>query len=253
MVFMAGCLFNLLLVTSGWMSSAQADNSEPECIRSNFRIALDAGHWPNQAGATSARGKTEASFNLRLVNESLTGLKEAGFKNTFHVNSDGQKITLKGRTERAEKLNADLFVSIHHDSVQEHYLETWEHEGTQHRFFDGFAGYSLFINSTSKYGSESKRFGESLGRSLLRQGLSPTLHHAEKIAGENRQLLNPALGLYRFDGLAVLRTAQSPALLFEAGVMMNRAEEARLDRTDHRAKIVAALVQAVDDLCRASY
>ena len=250
---MAGFLLNLLVVTSGWMSAANAsEKSVSECSRSNFRIALDVGHWPNQPGATSARGKTEASFNVRLVSEAVTSLKEVGFLYTFQVNSDGQKITLKERTKQAEEMKADLFVSIHHDSVQEHYLKTWEHQGSQHRFYDGFSGFSLFVNLTSQHGSESKQFGESLGRALLSQGLSPTLHHSEKIAGEDRQLLDASLGLYRFDELAVLRTAQSPALLFEAGVIVNRAEEARLDRRDHRAKIVAALVHAIDDLCKAS-
>jgi N-acetylmuramoyl-L-alanine amidase len=43
------------------------------------------------------------------------------------------------------------------------------------------------------------------------------LHHAEPVAGESRELIDRALGIYRYDELAVLRTATMPAVLFEAG------------------------------------
>lgn len=33
----------------------------------------------------------------------------------------------------------------------------------------------------------------------------PSLHHAEPIHGENRELLDTTLGIYRFDDLTVLK------------------------------------------------
>ena len=52
-------------------------------------------------------------------------------------------------------------------------------------------------------------------------GEKPSLYHAEPIAGENRPLLDRRLGVHRFDGLAVLKTATMPAVLVEAGVIVN--------------------------------
>ena len=46
-----------------------------------------------------------------------------------------------------------------------------------------------------------------VGARLRDACLVPTLHHAEKIPGESRELLDAQLGIYRFDDLAALKSA----------------------------------------------
>jgi N-acetylmuramoyl-L-alanine amidase len=71
------------------------------------------------------------------------------------------------------------------------------------------------------------------------------LHHAEKIPGEGRHLMNKDLGLYEFDGLVVLKTAPMPAVLLECGVIVNRGEEAALEKLEVQHRIAAAAADAV--------
>ena len=52
-----------------------------------------------------------------------------------------------------------------------------------------------------------------------------TLHHAEPIGGENRALLDARCGVYQYDDLVVLKDFRSPAVLFEAAVVVNSDEE----------------------------
>ena len=66
----------------------------------------------------------------------------------------------------------------------------------------------------------------------------PTLHHAEKIPGEGRKLMDKDLGLYEFDDLIVLKTAAMPAVLLECGVIVNRSEEASLQTPEIQHRIV---------------
>jgi N-acetylmuramoyl-L-alanine amidase len=61
-----------------------------------------------------------------------------------------------------------------------------------------------------------------------------------------------ALGIYRFDELVVLRSTRMPALLFEAGVIVNRDEEKLLRSPRHQKKLAAALTEAVVDFCEGS-
>ena len=79
--------------------------------------------------------------------------------------------------------------------------------------------------------------------------MTPTLHHAETIPGERREVLDKKLGIYRFDDLVVLKSARMPAVLVEAGVIVNRNEELLLRSADHQKKLASALVGAVVDFC----
>ena len=92
------------------------------------------------------------------------------------------------------------------------------------------------------------------GKPALRQGdrrsaggggREPSLYHAEPIAGENRPLLDRRLGVHRFDGLAVLKTATMPAVLVEAGVIVNPDDEARVARPDTIERMARAISDGV--------
>lgn len=76
------------------------------------------------------------------------------------------------------------------------------------------------------------------------------MHHAQPIAGENRELLDAKLGIYNFQDLYVLRTAQSPALLFEAGITSNPQDEQRLHNAAHRSALVDSLLGVAAMACR---
>ena len=64
-----------------------------------------------------------------------------------------------------------------------------------------------------------------------------------------RKLLDAERGIYRFDELVVLRSATMPAVLLEAGVIVNRAEEARLRQPAYRQRIATAISTALRAYC----
>ena len=51
------------------------------------------------------------------------------------------------------------------------------------------------------------------------------------------------------DGLAVLRTASMPAVLLEAGIIVNRVEEEALMSTISTNRLVAAVAGATQEYC----
>ena len=83
----------------------------------------------------------------------------------------------------------------------------------------------------------------------MARGLAPTNHHAEKIPGEGRPWVNEALGVYRTDGLIVLKGTAAPAALLEAGVIVNRAEELQLASPRRRAIMAEAVSSAMGKFC----
>ena len=64
-----------------------------------------------------------------------------------------------------------------------------------------------------------------------------------------RVLLDAQAGIYRYDELIVLRMTRMPAVLLEAGSIVNRQEELQLASPERRALTSAAVVAAVEEFC----
>ena len=141
-------------LTTGWghvAGAAPRNMVPPNCNRPAFRVVLDVGHTVEAPGALSARGVPEYEFNLRLARQVEDKLIELGFGRTLLLITGGPaKSSLVQRVARANLLRADLFVSIHHDSVPKFFKEEWEYEGQKNGFSDRFKGHSIFVSYDSR-------------------------------------------------------------------------------------------------------
>lgn len=223
------------------------------CQRAAFRVVVDVGHTVELPGANSARGVPEYTFNLRLADDVTQKLVDAGFDKTVRlITATAPWPGLLERAERANSMHADLFISIHHDSVPDSLIETWDYEGQQHQFSDRFKGYAIFISNDNADHKGSLEFGKLLGKELQARGLHYTPHYTLPIMGKHRhELVDVAVGVYRYDQLVVLRKTLMPAVLLEAGSIVNRQEELELASPERRALISAAVAAAVEDFCAA--
>lgn len=205
-------------------------------------VAIDVGHSLESPGALSARGRPEFEFNLALAREIEAALSQRGFS-TLLVGADGQARALSERTRIAQ--GAAFFLSVHHDSVQPQYLSTWTHEGTERAYSDRYAGFSLFVSRLNPAPQTSLACASAIGAAMRSAGFSPSLYHAEPIPGENKPFADRANGVHFYDNLVVLKTASSPAVLFEAGVIINRDEELELVKPETRRRIAEGVSQGL--------
>jgi N-acetylmuramoyl-L-alanine amidase len=209
-------------------------------------IAVDVGHSRENPGAISARGVPEFEFNAALANVVRETLSSRGTR-VMEIAGGGDMPFLSTRTAAARARGATFFLSIHHDSGQPQYLEPWEWEGVARNHIDRFSGFSLFVSRRNPQLAASLRCASRIGAALRQAGLQPTPHHAERIPGESKQWADRQNGVYYFDNLAVLKSAGMPAVLLEAGVILNRAEEQRLQTPEMRARIAAAIQRGLAD------
>jgi N-acetylmuramoyl-L-alanine amidase len=242
---------------SAWSETGDrgpARPGRPACDRTAFRALVDVGHTAEVTGARSARAVSEYEFNLRLAKQIEQALIDAGFvRTTLLVTAEPPRRGLFQRVERANSLPADLFLSIHHDSVPNEFLETWEFEGEEYRFSDRFKGHSIFVSHESADWRGSLRFGRLLGHALKARGLQYTPHYTEAIMGNRRrELVDAVAGVYRYDQLVVLRYTRMPAILLEAGSIINRDEELELRFPERRSLISDAVADAVASFCTLS-
>ncbi len=228
--------------------------AKPEsCQRAKFRVVVDVGHTLDVPGATSARGVPEYAFNLQLARDIKQALADAGFdQSVLLITSTPPWRGLFERAQRANAMHADLFIAIHHDSVPDNLLKTWQYEGQDEQYNDDYPGYAIFISNDNPDRAGSLMFGHLLGKELQARGLQYTPHYTLPLMGRRRrQLLDAAAGVYRYDQLIVLRETRMPAVLLEAGSIVNRAEELQLASPERRSLTGAAIVAAVEEFCAA--
>jgi N-acetylmuramoyl-L-alanine amidase len=232
-------------------AAAERPSDAKRCNESGFRIVIDVGHTMAAPGATSSRGVPEHTFNLALAKQVAKDLADGGFVHTTLLLTEGiGRAQLMQRAVRANALRPDLFLSIHHDSVQSIYLERWRHNGRPHLFSDRFSGYSLFVSQANAHASASLSFAGLLAAELMGRGMRFTTHHAEDIPGERRELIDPQRGIYRYDQLVVLKHTRAPSVLLEAGIIVNRQEEVVLASPERRRMVSAAIRTAITEFCR---
>src|SRR5271169_3817852 len=178
------------------------------CEPSKFRIVVDVGHTAESEGAISSRNVAEFVFNLRLAQRIEQKLKAAGFAETRLLVTEGKaRPSLVKRVAAANNLQANLLLSIHHDSVPDSFLENWEFEGKKSHFSDRFSGYSVFVSRNNPDFKTSLSFAELLGKEMKAEGLQYARQYAQAIMGHYQHpLLDKETGVYSYDQLVVLRT-----------------------------------------------
>lgn len=225
--------------------------SPASCETPKFRIVVDVGHTPESYGALSARNDPEFGFNFRLARLITAKLKAEGFAAARLLVTDGKaRQSLVKRVSAANDDRADLFLSIHHDSVPDTLLETWEFDGAKSHFSDRFSGHSLFVSQQNPHFAASLRLARMIGAQLKEHGLNYARQYTLPVMGRYRRpLLDRDVGVYRYDGLVVLSQTRSAAVLLEAGSIINRDEEMALNSPERQETIAGAVAAAMGTFC----
>jgi len=206
-------------------------------------LIIDPGHSPDSPGATSCTGKPEYLYNAYLAETVVSSLR----KHHMQVTLTRQRMEAMSLKDRALAAKGKcLILSLHHDSVQPQFV-TWDKKGRP--FSSKAKGFSIFISRKNKYYLQALSDAHNLGTALLRRGLMPTLHHAEKIVGENRQLVDSKRGIYFYDNLFILRKSDAPAILLEAAVIVNPRDELLASSKMYRMKIAEAIEEMMVSRC----
>jgi N-acetylmuramoyl-L-alanine amidase len=230
---------------------ASSKPAETKCDPAKFRFIVDVGHTVQSDGAMSARNVPEFQFNLHLAQRLVEKLKSEGFATTKLLVTEGKaRPSLGARVASANNWHADLFLSIHHDSVPDKMMEDWEFEGKKSHFSDRFSGYGLFVSKENPDFVTSMRFAKLIGTQMRAQGIKFADQYTLPIMGRYRHdLLDRDAGIYRYDHLIVLMKTHMPAVLLEAGSIINRDEELQMASPERQDMTIAAIATALKQFC----
>lgn len=219
-----------------------------------FIVVLDAGHGGKDPG-NSYHGFVEKEIALKttlLVGELLE--KEKGFEVIYTRKSD-TFIELSNRPKVANKAKADLFVSIHCNSVSNH-----GPEGTE-TFVMGLDRSDMNLEVAKKENSvilleddykqtykgfDPKKPESMIGRVIAQEeNLYNSINLASSIQDNFTFNLNRKSRGVKQQPLWVLDAAVMPGVLIELGFLSNKAEGEFLNSSEGQNKMAKQIAQAI--------
>src|SRR5689334_13260883 len=148
------------------------------CTPAAFRVLVDVGHTLAVPGANSARGVPEYAFNLQLARDVKQALVAAGFEQTvLLITATAPWRGLFERAARANEMHANLFISIHHDSVPDNLKHNWEYAIRRSEYKDDYPGNALFITNDNEDSASSLLLYCLLVYELEARGMHYTPHY----------------------------------------------------------------------------
>jgi N-acetylmuramoyl-L-alanine amidase len=211
-------------------------------------VVIDAGHGGRDPGATSVSGQVrERQLTLVLAQALRDELVKRGRVRVAMTRDDDRYLTLDERAAVAQRLAAAMFVSIHIDSAANPLARGASVYSLSDVASDAeAAGLAARENAGDRQnvrgGSVETMLADLAMRSQMSASADLASRLVNKAAGQVELRPNP----HRFAAFHVLRRADAPAILFEAGYLSNADDELLLLNPTERAKIVHALAQAIE-------
>ncbi|MBT2660682.1 SH3 domain-containing protein [Bacillus sp. ISL-45] len=194
---------------AGWIVSVkgtapQIERPGAEKHTKNKTVVLDPGHGGRDNGTTGVRGTLEKALTLKTAQLLYDKLRAAG-TNVILTRNNDQYISLGSRVSSSHYHNADAFISIHYDSIND-------------RTVRGMTTYY--------YNSKQKPLGEQIHSSVI-----------SKTMLKDRGT--------RFGDYHVIRENKQTAVLLELGYLSNPAEEMLVNTPQYQEAVANGIFEGL--------
>ncbi|MGQ0656076.1 MAG: N-acetylmuramoyl-L-alanine amidase [Betaproteobacteria bacterium] len=232
----------------------QSENAPRDKVARLATIVIDAGHGGEDPGAIGRRGSREKDITLSIARR-LKTLVDAEPNMRAVLTRDGDYfLPLHVRVDKARKVRADLFVSIHADAFIRPHAR----------------GSSVFALSEKRATSEAAKWlarkeneadlvggvnldvqDKYLAQTLLDLSQTATIDHSLRLGHSVLQRLGGVNTLHKPQveqaSFAVLKAPDVPSILVETAFISNPDEEKRLNDDAYQDKLARAILDGIRD------
>ncbi len=241
-------------------TSSKSQNSSPKIIKSvnsskkrDLIVAIDAGHGGEDSGAMGPRGTKEKHVVLAIARKLRDMInRKPGMKAVMIRNGD-YYISLRGRTKKARRLNADIFISIHADA-----FKSPKAHGSSVFILSSRGATSEAAKWLAKKENEADLVGgvslddkdDMLAKMLLDLSQTATIEASNSAAARVLSGLTKIGDTHKNRveraGFVVLKSPDIPSMLVETGFISNYKEERLLKSSSYQKKLAGAILNGVD-------
>jgi N-acetylmuramoyl-L-alanine amidase len=214
------------LVPKGQGVSVSANKAYKEPMK----VFLDPGHGGSDPGAV-AGGYHEADLNLTVAKKTKALLVARGYK-VYMSRSNDSYVSLLDRSQMANDLKADLFISIHVNSTGS---GTTTANGIESYYYEYNPDYPSKINEDMHNNQERIKKSKTL-TNLIHDNMI-------EYTGANDRGTDG-------DTFSVVREAAMPATLIELGFINNTKERQKLVTSSYQQNLAKAIADGIDEYFR---
>ncbi len=205
-------------------------------------IVLDPGHGGQDPG-TSHYGLKEKHLVLDISRRLRVSLEQAGYTVVMTRDAD-QFIPLSRRPGAANRLRADLFVSIHINANRNARVSGAEVYYPRLSTVGGISAWPPAVTA-AEIGIASTTVKQVLWDLVLGRTRFQSRRLASAVCRSMHEDLHVPCRAVKPARFVVLREAWMPAVLVEVGYVSNRAEASRLARAEYRQAAARAITNGV--------
>ena len=215
-------------------------------------IAVDAGHGGQDPGAHGRGGTQEKDVTLAIARRLAAAIDAEDGMRAVLIRDGDYFITLGGRTRKARQLGADMFVSVHADSVR-------------NRDVYGSSVYVLSLRGASdeaaRWLAESENAADLKGGVSLddksdvlasvlldvtqKESVSSSVEAADSVLASLRRIGTVHRPRVQHAGFVVLKSPDIPSMLVETAFISNADDERRLRDSDQQQRLAEAICDGV--------
>jgi len=233
-------------------NAASSATPKPARAERTLIVAIDAGHGGEDPGAKGRRGTHEKDVTLAIARRLKEVIdREPNMRGVLTRDGD-YFIPLQGRVQKARRLNADLFVSVHADS----FIRP-DARGSSVFALSEHGATSVAARWLAKKENEADLIGgvnldvadPYLKQTLLDLSQTATINDSLKLARavlDNLGKINTLhKGTVEQAGFAVLKSPDIPSILVETAFISNPAEEQKLTDDGYQQKLAEAIFSGI--------
>ncbi len=220
-------------------------------IRKIKKIVIDPGHGGRDAGAIGRKGTKEKDVNLAVAKYLKKELEKRGLE-VYLTREKDTFITLGARTRFANRVGADLFLSLHCNASRR---ITKTSNGVEVYFLseaktDWERAVAALENASLKYEFPEQKVPDGVIEAILMDmAQAEFLYESQKLAEILQKTVSKNTGLadrgMKQAGFYVLNGCYSPAVLIEMGFITTPKEEKLLRSKSFQKKIAKAIAEGI--------
>jgi N-acetylmuramoyl-L-alanine amidase len=225
---------------------------KPGFRREKPLIVLDPGHGGADPGAIGAAGTYEKHVTLKAAREFKAHLEKSGRFRVVLTRHRDVYIPLRDRVAFGRESEADLFISLHADSIKRRHIRGLSVYTLSERASDQEAAdlaekeNKADLIAGLDLSHETREVTNILIDLAQRETMNESARFASILVNEFKRQTKLLRNSHRFAGFRVLKAPDVPSVLVEMGFLSNREDEKALLKRAYRDRLGAALTKAVE-------